>query len=204
MGSKKMFDEMKRYFGVDSLEEVALKLGYRRSTAATWRSRGLSNTALLKFNAIKSNDGVKEASPAYNDDRVYRIPVLNAKAAAEGEKSPEGIDAFESDATLSVDKLLMKTLPPKNLRALRPEDLAMAPLLVPDSWVIFEVGRDYDGDGLYVVKWRNVLMVKKVQLNVETGRLDIISANPAYESYSVAPEDRSVFRIVGNVVRTIV
>lgn len=204
MGNRKIFDEMKRYFGVGSLEEVAVKLGYKRSTAATWRSRGLSNTAALKYNAVKSRDYVKEAAPVYNDDRICRIPVLNVKASGGGEKRLENIEAFESDATLGIDKQLMKAAPSENLRALRLEDLSMAPMLMPDAWVIVEVGRDYDGDGLYVVNWRNVLMVKKIQLNLQTGRLEIVSENPDFERFDIDPDDRSVVRIVGKVLRAIV
>ena len=80
----------------------------------------------------------------------------------------------------------------------------MTPMLMPDSWVIFQLDRPFEGDGLYIINWRNVLMVKQIQLEMKTGRFRIISANPEYESYDVDPDDQSVFRIIGKVVRIII
>ncbi len=105
---------------------------------------------------------------------------------------------------INVDKVLFKTAPSEKMRAIQVDGYSMAPMLMPDSWVIFELEHGYDGDGLYIINWRNVLMVKKVQLNMTTGQFDIISANPDYDSYSVDPDDQSVFKIVGKVIRAII
>lgn len=57
-----IFSEMKAFFKVSSLEDVAEKLGYSRNTANTWRSRGISENAVLKFNKVlmdaNNNSGV--------------------------------------------------------------------------------------------------------------------------------------------------
>ena len=37
---KVIFENMKKFFKVDSLEDVAEKLGSSRNTATTWRSKG--------------------------------------------------------------------------------------------------------------------------------------------------------------------
>jgi len=132
------------------------------------------------------------------------IPALEIKASAGDGNNLESIDAFESYAKINVDKMLFKTAPTKNMRAIQVDGYSMAPMLMPDSWVIFELDRGYDGDGLYIINWRNVLMVKKVQLDMGTGKFNIISANPDYDSYSVDPDDQSVFRIVGKVIRAII
>ncbi len=204
MSNKKIFEEMKQFFGVDSLEDAAEKLGYSRTTAATWRSRGISNTVLLKFNSMKSNDLIRESPIQHGEKNLLTIPALELKASAGGGNHLESIDAFESYAKINVDKMLFKTAPTKNMRAIQVDGYSMAPMLMPDSWVIFELDRGYDGDGLYIINWRNVLMVKKIQLDMGTGKFNIISANPDYDSYSVDPDDQSVFRIVGKVIRAII
>lgn len=159
----------------------------------------------LLFGGTHYQDVVAESSKIYGaSDESYQIPAVSVKASA-GEKSElEGIEDFRSYATINVDKMLFKTAPTHNMRAIQVDGYSMAPMLMPDSWVIFELDHGYDGDGIYIINWRNILMVKKVQLNMSTGRFQIISANPDYESYDVDPDDQSVFRIIGKVIRAII
>lgn len=44
-----LIEEMKEFFKVSSLEDVAEKLGYKRTTAATWRSKGVTDNAVSRF-----------------------------------------------------------------------------------------------------------------------------------------------------------
>ncbi len=60
MDNKKLIEEMKDYFKVSSLEDVALKLGYSKTTASTWRTRGITQTAINKYKIIKSKNIIKE------------------------------------------------------------------------------------------------------------------------------------------------
>lgn len=58
LASKKaVLEEMKQYFDVSSIEQVAELLGFSKNTAATWRNRGPSQNAILKFEAMKSKGG---------------------------------------------------------------------------------------------------------------------------------------------------
>ena len=161
------------------------------------------NKAISDTAAINLPEAQDVFAPC-NEEDTYSIPALSVKAAAGGGNNLESIDAFESFATINIDKMLFKTAPTQKLRAIQVDGYSMAPMLMPDSWVIFELDRGYDGDGLYIINWRNVLMVKKVQLNMDTGRFEIISTNPDYDSYSVDPDDQSVFRIIGKVIRAII
>lgn len=60
MKNKEILEEMKQYFKVKSIEDVAIKLGYKEATASTWRSRGISKSVLNKFELIKSNDLISD------------------------------------------------------------------------------------------------------------------------------------------------
>ncbi|WP_297916872.1 S24 family peptidase, partial [uncultured Campylobacter sp.] len=71
MGDQKdkiIFENMKKFFRVDSLEDVAEKLGYSRSTAATWRSKGITSTAKLKFVNLSAN----KVKKPYKDQAYLR------------------------------------------------------------------------------------------------------------------------------------
>ena len=65
---KVIFENMKKFFKVDSLEDVAEKLGYSRSTAATWRSKGITSTAKLKFVSLSAN----KVNKPYSDQAYLR------------------------------------------------------------------------------------------------------------------------------------
>ena len=227
---KNILKRMKQALDAKNLAEVSQKLGVSEHTINTWRQRGeIPEKHLLKcthMNGINydwlltgkgemylpsiSNRSLKGEIRDYlkdlehKDESVYHIPALSVKAAAGEGNNLESIDAFESFATINIDKMLFKTAPTQKLRAIQVDGYSMAPMLMPDSWVIFELDRGYDGDGLYIINWRNILMVKKVQLNMGTGRFEIISTNPDYDSYSVDPDDQSVFRIIGKVIRAII
>ena len=46
---KELIDQMKKFFNVTSLEDVAENLGYSRTSANNWRNRGVSDAAKMKF-----------------------------------------------------------------------------------------------------------------------------------------------------------
>lgn len=46
---KELIDQMKKFFNVTSLEDVAENLGYSRASANNWRNRGVSDAAKMKF-----------------------------------------------------------------------------------------------------------------------------------------------------------
>ena len=95
--------------------------------------------------------------------------------------------------------------PGSRLRAVQADGYSMVPMLYPDSWVIFEESEVWSGDGLYVLIFRNVLMVKLVEADPATGALSIRSINPDYESWADDPtQDQSTMRIVGRVLRCVV
>lgn len=115
----------------------------------------------------------------------------------------ESIDSVEKMGEFVLDICTFKTPPPKRLFAMQVDGYSMIPMVFPDSWVVFDDATHFKGDGLYVINWRNVLMVKLLQVNSD-GMFRIVSANKDYESYTVEPDDQSVFRIFGKVLRTII
>lgn len=53
---------------------------------------------------------------------------------------------------LSLVKPFLKTTP-KNMKAIKVDGYSMVPMLLPDSWVVFEETHKYQGDGLYIFKF---------------------------------------------------
>ncbi|WP_276954042.1 XRE family transcriptional regulator [Helicobacter rodentium] len=140
-----------------------------------------------------------------NQDDFYFIPKLNITASAGGGNELEGLECYESGQTLAIDKAFFKAIPSRNIKAIRVDGYSMIPLLFPDSWVIFEEGNEFKGDGLYIINYANQLMVKLLQLNPITNILEIISTNKDYKSYEVSlSESQELCLIRGKVLRSII
>ncbi|EAL4739664.1 XRE family transcriptional regulator [Campylobacter jejuni] len=147
---------------------------------------------------------------ALNKDRnkqeinFYSIPKLNISASAGGGNELIGLEEYETGEMLELSKAFFKTTP-KNVKAIKVDGYSMIPMLLPDSWVIFEEIREYQGDGLYILNFDNQLMVKLLQLDPISKVLDIISVNKDYKSYSLDLKDSQVEIIIqGKVLRSII
>lgn len=72
MDNKSIYEEMKEYFKVSSLEDVALKLGYSKTTASTWRTRGITQAAINKYKLTKSKNLIKEDDKSQITVNLYK------------------------------------------------------------------------------------------------------------------------------------
>lgn len=147
---------------------------------------------------------------ALNKDRnkqeinFYSIPKLNISASAGGGNELIGLEEYETGEMLELSKAFFKTTP-KNVKAIKVDGYSMIPMLLPDSWVIFEEIHEYQGDGLYILNFDNQLTVKLLQLDPISKVLDIISVNKDYKSYSLDLKDSQVEIIIqGKVLRSII
>ncbi|EFB7063621.1 helix-turn-helix transcriptional regulator [Campylobacter coli] len=147
---------------------------------------------------------------ALNKDRnkqeinFYSIPKLNISASAGGGNELIGLEEYETGEMLELSKAFFKTIP-KNVKAIKVDGYSMIPMLLPDSWVIFEEVHEYQGDGLYILNFDNQLMVKLLQLDPISKILDIISVNKDYKSYSIDLKDSQIELIIqGKVLRSII
>ena len=52
---KELIKEMKAFFKVNSLEEIAERLGYSRNSANNWRNNGLNSRVISKFEKAKAD-----------------------------------------------------------------------------------------------------------------------------------------------------
>ncbi|EKM1493087.1 helix-turn-helix transcriptional regulator [Campylobacter coli] len=147
---------------------------------------------------------------ALNKDRnkqeinFYSIPKLNVSVSAGSGNELIGLEEYETGEMLELSKAFFKTTP-KNVKAIKVDGYSMIPMLLPDSWVIFEEIHEYQGDGLYILNFDNQLMVKLLQLDPISKVLDIISVNKDYKSYSLDLKDSQVEIIIqGKVLRSII
>lgn len=137
------------------------------------------------------------------DPSLMNIQRIAHKASAGAGNHLESIDRFEVVETMTVSRSFLKTPPNGTLRMITVDGYSMVPMLYPDTMVLFDEHPEWKGDGLYILNWRNELMVKLLQIDPK-GALHIKSVNKDYESWTVEPDDQSVFQIVGKVLRIII
>lgn len=182
-----------------------LKIPY--GTLDTWKNRKeIPAKRLIEF-ADKLNisvDELKNGNTTESNDTFSIKKITSYFASAGGGNEINDIEVYDTDEVLQIDKAFFKLPPSKNARAIRVDGYSMVPMLLPDSWVIFEEQSEFKGDGLYVINYSGQLMVKLLQLTPK-GVLRVISKNEDFESYEIkVNEDNQYFHIVGKVIKSIV
>lgn len=144
------------------------------------------------------NDNLNEKPDSYSLKKVTAY-----KASAGGGNDIEGIEVYETGEIMHIDKSFFKVPPSKNVRVIQVDGYSMIPMLLPDSWVIFDEISEFKTDGLYIINYGGQLMVKLLQI-APNGILKIISKNQDYQSYEInLKETNEFFKIVGKVIRVI-
>lgn len=192
-------ESLKEAYGVRTDVALASALKLSVDTVRSWKKRGIPDWLQLEMvqNVPATN------SPASLHVSTITATKLSPHVSAGDGSNIESIDSVEKMGEFILDVCTFKTPPTKKLYAMQVDGYSMTPMIFPDSWVVFDDTTHFKGDGLYVINWRNVLMVKLLQVNSD-GMLRIVSVNKDYESYTVSPDDQSVFRVFGKVLRTIV
>ncbi|BAF69572.1 LexA family transcriptional regulator [Nitratiruptor sp. SB155-2] len=144
---------------------------------------------------LQTNESCKEG---------YPVHILSVRPSAGKTTNFEAIDIFDSGQSAIIDKIFIKKPVKGRLRAMQVDGYSMIPMLFPDSWVIVDETKEFTGDGLYVINFDNVLMVKLLEMNLNTGNLWVKSANPDYDSWEIKADDQRHFEIYGKVIRCII
>ncbi|TDA64299.1 LexA family transcriptional regulator [Sulfuricurvum sp. IAE1] len=150
-----------------------------------------------KAKNVQSNEEINSKSIPVNTDKMISAPIMSVKASAgRGNENYEAVITGE----LLIDRMLFKVLPNlKNIRAIEVEGDSMYPTLKEGDFVIIEENQHFSGDGIYVLQWDSVLLVKRLQAGA--GRIDIISDNQQYAVNTFDPtDDQRSFHIVGKVI----
>ena len=195
--AKELLDKWLVERGFSTYKELSEYLEIAPNTMDVWKQRGkIPEKNILKYTQ-------KSHSPTSLHVNTITATKLSPHVSAGNGSNIESIDSVEKMGEFVLDICTFKTPPPSKLFAMQVDGYSMTPMIFPDSWVVFDDTTHFKGDGLYIINWRNVLMVKLLQVNSD-GMLRIVSANKDYESYTVEPDDQSVFRIFGKVLRTII
>lgn len=183
----------------------------RPNTLSNWKNR--NTIALEKILDIArkekisidyillGKDNEKNTHNVNNDG--YHIRVLSHNVSAGTSSDIDGIDVFDTKQKIFIPRDLFK-FPVKEdkLRMTQVVGDSMLPKLHPGDWVILDITENFVGDGLYVINYNNILMVKMLQVG-QNGNMCIRSLNPEYSSYELKSDTQEIFYVLGRVIKSI-
>lgn len=134
----------------------------------------------------------------YDPSKFVAVPIMSAKAGA-GSTGPAHYEVY-TQGELMIDRILFRVLPNlKNVRAIEVDGDSMRPTLNEGDFVIIEENSAFSGEGIYVLQYDGVLLVKRLQPDFDG--IEILSDNPNYKPRKFNPsDDQSPFHIVGKVI----
>lgn len=131
-----------------------------------------------------------------------RLPRYDAEVSA-------GAGALIDDSGADVVQLLdvarwwaEKHLPRdlSRVRVLGVRGDSMSPDLQDGDLCFVDTSKTWDGPGVYVMNWNGSALVKRLVPEIKTGRLAIVSVNPAYPTEHVEPGELESLHIGGKVI----
>ena len=202
LGSIKRYETDNGNITYSNLQKIANALNVKVENLSL--SMSPSPVSKLSPSSLLVQNNAKISDLSFTDENAVFITALNSKVGAGESIDINGARVCDTPTKMPFSLTLFKTPPRvKNLRCMQVSGYSMIPTLYPDSWVIFELGCEFLGDGLYVINFGDSLMVKLVQRS-PNGALDIISTNKEYKSYRIDAGDETSIKIIGKVLRCII
>lgn len=132
---------------------------------------------------------------------IILVPIVSAKASG----SPVGEIHYDvvTKGELSIAKMLFRTVPNvDDIQAIEVIGNSMSPRINPGDYVIIDKADSFNQDGVYVLQFDSMLLVKRLQ--VTTRGIKIISDNRSYDDDMYNPEDdQRMMHIIGKVILVI-
>lgn len=143
----------------------------------------------------------KEHSSTIEPTKFFNVPIISAKASG----SPVGEIHYDvvTKGELSIAKMLFRTVPNvDDIQAIEVIGNSMSPRINPGDYVIIDKADSFNQDGVYVLQFDSMLLVKRLQ--VTTRGIKIISDNRSYDDDMYDPEDdQRMMHIIGKVILVI-
>lgn len=170
----------------------------RRSIDAIATAMGVSPEWLeTGAEEIGGNTIIRAASPQVMN-KLRHVVCYDIEAEA-GQGSLITIERPMFEIGFSPEMLRWITSAPnESLALIRVRGDSMLPTLMDGDWMMVDTTkRNLNYDGLFILRYEDVLRVKRIDKNPATGRFLVKSDNPAYDPFEV---DREDIDVVGRVV----
>jgi len=190
---KIIFENMKKFFKVDSLEDVAEKLGYSRNTAATWRSKGLTSTVKLKFASLSAD----KVNKPYNDKASLRYFENITASAGYGSNNDE-----QNYSIIPVGRDFMEQvlkIPFKNYDVIKVFGDSMEPFAQDGDAVVVDLDAEVKNGDVVIANIGGDVYMKKFLRDAIHKEIKLTSLNSFYQDIILKGEEIDQLKIVGKV-----
>ncbi|ELN3726873.1 S24 family peptidase [Campylobacter coli] len=193
---------MKEYFNVESISQIAEKLGYKPSTANNWHNKGLTQSVIDKFQSIKYTNS-KNSLKNSNMVNFRYFPDVYAAAAGYGNSNEsEHYEIISLDAKFVVDFLGLSAQTDYDI--IKIFGNSMEPYLLDGQSAIV----DFKKNNLSLVKNADVVIIsvdnelfcKRIKKQPLLNKFILTSDNKDYDDIVVAEDDFNRCKIIGVVV----
>lgn len=196
MDNKEIYEDMKDYFKVSSLEDVALKLGYSKTTASTWRTRGITQAAINKYEIIKSKNFIEKDEISQITVNLYKDVYASAGYGTNNSEIRPSKMTFDKEFLREIFNITNFN----NLDIIRVIGDSMLPYIKDGEYIFVQkdtpckngdtIIANIDGE-LYVKRYYKIPFEKWIKLE---------SDNPDYPCINIDSEDKlNSFQILGIV-----
>ncbi|WP_104718960.1 S24 family peptidase [Helicobacter pullorum] len=200
---KAILEEMKKFFNVDSATQVALKLGYRETTINNWHNKGISQSAINKFNAIRYNSEktiAKEQNGSYVNFRYFSN--IYAAAGYGNTNIDEHYEVLRLDTRFVSDFLGLNTSIGYDI--IKIFGNSMEPYLLDGQTAIIDFTKNslerVKNTDVVVVSLDDELYCKRIKKQPLLDKFVLISENKDYEDMIITKENFERCKILGVVV----
>lgn len=191
---EEQLEELKTITSTKTNTELATVLGIARNTVQMWKIRGkIPEKTFVK--ARKIAERMETITSKYIELDFYDLEVsAGAGALVVQENQPEGIAFSRNFLTNDIG------VRPNNIFLMPVRGHSMTPTLQNQALIMVNRIEDFMGDGIYVFRFDDQLMVKRLQFT--KAGLSILSDNETYEKWELTRKEMATFdfEIIGEVV----
>ncbi|WP_257906060.1 S24 family peptidase [Campylobacter lari] len=197
---KKTIEEMKEYFGVESISQVAKKLGYKPSTANNWHNKGLTQSVIDKFQSIKYKNS-KNSLKNSNMVNFRYFPDVYAAAGYGNLNESEYYEIISLDAKFVVDFLGLSAR--ANYDIIKIFGNSMEPYLLDGQFAIVDFKKNdlslVKNTDIVIISIDNELFCKRIKKQPLLNKFILASDNKEYDDIVVTENDFDRCKIIGVV-----
>ncbi|WP_019615118.1 LexA family transcriptional regulator [Psychromonas ossibalaenae] len=195
---QEQINELKRLTQTSKNIDLAKSLGVARNTIQNWKVRGkVPDSVLLKAQQIAEHIAKNGASPINNFVSLdfYDIEVSAGHGTLVMQEDQNDYITFSRkfiDEVIGVNAKDVFMMPVKGD--------SMAPTLKNQALIMVSRIKEFSGDGIYVFRFDNRLMVKRLQFS--KAGLTVVSDNTTYKEWELSRDELATedFEIIGEVV----
>ncbi|EAL0271751.1 S24 family peptidase [Campylobacter lari] len=199
-----LVEELKTFFNVKSLEEVAEKLGYKKNNANNWRNnKQLSAQALKKYYDLKNNKKhIIKTSNIENIIKIRYFPNVYASAGFGNGNSDENFQTIYLDKNFLVEILGIPYKTQYDMIKIFGD--SMEPFIQNGSFVIVDTSKNsldkIKNADVAIFRYDGELFCKRIRKNVLDDEIIISSDNIGFEDKKIKKSALKDYVFLGVVI----